>query len=134
MKNMKRDNTSILQGIGTDIIELERIKEAIRRHGNRFVDRLFTTKEKNYCTQFQDPIPRFAGRFAAKEAVFKALGRAIPWQEIEILNDASGKPIVHFSSKLRTIFPRATLFLSISHCKTFATATAILIDKENYGT
>jgi holo-[acyl-carrier protein] synthase len=63
-----------INGVGTDIIEVRRIKEAIDRHGDRFIDRLFTNREKLYCQRYQDPIPRYAGRFAAKEAVLKALG------------------------------------------------------------
>ncbi|MCH9626660.1 MAG: Holo-[acyl-carrier-protein] synthase [Chlamydiales bacterium] len=117
-------------GIGTDIIEIRRIKEAIERHGDRFVDRLFTERERHYCQKHRDPTPRFAGRFAAKEAILKALGKGfkpeVQWQEIEVLNDPHGKPEVHLSTRLKEIFPLTHLFVSISHCEEYATATAIL--------
>jgi holo-[acyl-carrier protein] synthase len=120
-----------INGVGTDIIEVRRIKEAIDRHGDRFIDRLFTNREKLYCQRYQDPIPRYAGRFAAKEAVLKALGTGlkpeIGWQEIEIVNDRQGKPEVHLSQRLKRTFPLTQIFVSISHCEEYATATAILV-------
>ena len=120
-----------INGVGTDIIEVRRIKEAIDRHGDRFIDRLFTKREKLYCQRYRDPIPRYAGRFAAKEAILKALGTGlrpeITWQEIEIMNDPQGKPEAHLSERLKRIFPMTHLFISISHCEEYATATAILV-------
>ncbi len=121
----------LINGLGTDIIEIHRIKLAIDRHGERFIDRLFTKKEKEYCGRYNDPIPRYAGRFAAKEAILKALGTGlkpdITWQEIEIINDSQGKPEVHLSERLKRIFPMTHLLVSISHCESYATATAILV-------
>jgi len=118
------------QGLGTDIIEMERIQEAIDRHGPRFIDRLFTEKEQAYCTTFNNPTPHYAGRFAAKEAILKALGTGlqgeITWKDIEILNDPQGKPEVYLSSSLKERYPNTQILISISHCKSFATATAIL--------
>jgi holo-[acyl-carrier protein] synthase len=119
-----------IQGVGTDIIEIERIKGAIVRHGNHFLDRLFTEREKIYCMRYRDFAPHFAGRFAAKEAVLKALGTGlshkIAWKEIEVLNDKQGKPEVHLSTRLRSVRPVKYVWISISHCETYATATAIL--------
>lgn len=129
--------TETVQGVGTDIIEIRRIKEAIDRHGERFIDRIFTAKEKKYCQQYQDQVARFAGRFAAKEAILKALGTGlqpeITWQEIEVINDGQGKPEVHLSPRLKRSFPMAHLFISISHCDDYATATAILVGAFNNG-
>jgi holo-[acyl-carrier protein] synthase len=131
---MKKNTPNALptvQGVGTDIIEIERIKEAIARHGDRFLDRLFTAKEKTYCLRYKDSIPRFAGRFAAKEAVLKAFGTGITqemtWKEIEILNDKQGKPEVQLSARLRDVLSVDHIFLSISHCDAYATATAIVV-------
>lgn len=118
-------------GLGTDIIELSRVEEAITRHGNRFLERLFTAKERDYCLSYQDSIPRFAGRFAAKEAVSKALGTGIgdiSWHEIEIVNSKSGQPKVFFSKRLQALYPSIQVLLSISHCKAYATATAIIVE------
>ncbi len=120
-----------VQGVGTDIIEIERISEAIARHGDRFLDRLFTETEKKYCARYKDAMPHFAGRFAAKEAVLKAIGTGlhpdVTWQDIEVINDAQGKPEVHLSPKLSKALSIAHIFISISHCKSYATATAIIV-------
>ncbi len=117
-------------GIGTDIIEIERIREAISRHPERFLETLFTEKERAYCSRFAEPIPHYAGRFAAKEAVLKALGtglqKEISWKDIEILSDVYGKPEVHLSSRMRGEYPEAIFLISISHGREYATATAIL--------
>lgn len=100
----------VIQGIGTDIIEIERIQKAIERWGQLFLNRLFTKKEQQYCLQFADPYPRFAGRFAGKEAVVKAFAQIlfdtrISWKEIEILNTPEGKPDVYLSSNLEILVP-----------------------------
>src|SRR5271155_5534584 len=91
-------------GIGNDIIEVERIRKSIDTHGLRLLTRLFTTKEQDYCLKYKDPVPHFAGRFSAKEAVVKALGTGfgehVSWLDIEILNDTLGKPHVFFSPQL----------------------------------
>lgn len=116
-------------GLGTDIIEIERVKKAAERHPVRFLERLFTLRERHYCSQFKDPYPHLAARFAAKEAVFKALGTGLAgaqWTDVEILNDAVGAPKVHLSGHLKEVFPTATLYVTLSHCRAFATATAIL--------
>ena len=131
MQNRVSDQMPIVKGLGTDIIEIERIKEAIARHGERFIDRLFTPKEKEYCLRYRDSTPRFAGRFAAKEAVLKAFGTGLSnemtWKEIEILNDKQGKPEVQLSVRLQGLLSIDHIFLSISHCDTYATATAIVV-------
>lgn len=117
----------MIQGIGTDIVEVARIRGSIERHGIHFLNRLFTQKEQDYCKKFRDSAIHFAGRFAAKEAVAKALGSGfgseLSWQEIEIENDEKGKPLVHLSGRLEK---KCQVHLSISHCDSYATATAIL--------
>src|SRR5437016_843460 len=92
---------SMPQGIGTDIIEIGRIEKIISRYGQKFLDRIFTKREQEYCLKHKMSSRHFAGRFAAKEAVVKALGTGITlhvaWTDIEILNDSQGKPFVSFS-------------------------------------
>jgi holo-[acyl-carrier protein] synthase len=121
-------NSSIL-GIGTDIIEIERIRKSIYKYGHHFISRIFTLKEQDYCLSYQDPIPHFAARFSAKEAIVKAIGtgftKHITWQDIEIINYESGKPYVHLSTKLKNTVQNTSVLISISHCKLYATATAI---------
>ena len=120
-------------GIGTDIIEIERIAMAISRHGDRFLNRIFTPKEQEYAFRHHaQSTATFAGRFAAKEAISKALGTGIregvSWKSIEILNDSFGKPIVHLSNTLiitNREIQQLQILLSISHCKMYATAFAV---------
>jgi holo-[acyl-carrier protein] synthase len=124
-------NTYNIRGLGTDIIEIQRIKEAIARHGDPFLNRIFTEKEREYCQRYKDATSHFAGRFAAKEAVLKACGKGlhskITWKEIEILNDAEGKPEVQLPLQLKQGLSLSYIFLSISHCDAYATATAIAV-------
>lgn len=130
MSNTQKPSESIF-GVGTDIIEIGRIQVAIERHGDRFLERIFTEKERTYCLRYKDSMPRFAGRFAAKEAILKALGTGlhpeITWQEMEIVNDSQGKPEAHLSSRLKKTLGISRIFLSISHCESYATATAIVV-------
>lgn len=120
-------------GIGNDIIEIERIRKSIDTHGLRLIARLFTTKEQDYCLKYKDPVPHFAGRFSAKEAVVKALGTGFgehaSWLDIEILNDALGKPVVHFSNALEKKLKGTSILVSISHCQLYVTAFAIWVSE-----
>jgi len=115
----------LILGIGTDIIEVDRIRSAIEEHGDRFIERLFTEQEKKYCLKHRFPFRHFAGRFAAKEAIAKSFGlgfgKEISWKDIEIVNDEKGKPIVYFQGERRD-----DIHISISHCRQYATATAII--------
>lgn len=124
---MTRDNN--LQGLGNDIIEIDRIRLSIERHGQHFLNRLFTQQEQDYCYKFKDPVPHFAGRFAAKEAVAKALGTGfgaeVSWHDIEILGNELGKPIVHLSKEANQRFSHPRILVSISHSTSHATAVAI---------
>lgn len=119
----------MILGIGNDIIEIARIAANMERYGERFLNRIYTPQEQAYCLQYKDSHTRFAGRFAAKEAIVKALGcgftNGITWQDIWILNNPSGKPNVYFSDKLKELFNNPEILISISHCKDYATAFAI---------
>lgn len=119
----------MIKGLGIDLIEIERIEQAHSEHGDAFLKRLFTEKEQQYCLKQTNPYPRFAGRFAAKEAIAKALGfgfgEQVSWKDIEILPDPEGKPIAHFSEKLSKRFGNPQILVSISHAKSSATAIAI---------
>jgi len=120
---------SSIKGLGNDIIEIERIRKIISRFGPHFYKKIFTEKELEYCLKYRDPAIQLAGRFAAKEAIAKALGKGfgehIAWLDIEILKDKEGKPIVSFSKTLNATFNSPLVHISISHCETFATAVAI---------
>jgi holo-[acyl-carrier protein] synthase len=131
---MGKNNKASILGIGNDIIEIERIRSSILSHEDRFIKRLFTSMEQVYCLRHQDSAPHFAARFAAKEAIAKALGTGfgehLSWLDIEIINDAKGKPEVSFSEKARQEFNNPQILLSMSHCQLYASAVAILLPEE----
>lgn len=114
-----------LFSVGVDIIEIERIEAVLRRHGERFLQRIYTPKEQAYC---RGRVPELAVRFAAKEAVSKALGtgmRGIAWREMEILGDERGKPLVHLHGRARARAEELSLSefaVSLSHSRDFAVA------------
>lgn len=119
-------------GIGTDIVECLRIAQMIERHAHLFLNRVFTDKEIEYCSSSKAATQHYAGRWAAKEAVLKALGtgwsRGISWRDIEVRNDHRGRPSVAFGGGARETCEQlgiTEMHLSISHCRTFATATAV---------
>lgn len=120
----------MILGIGNDIIEIERIHGVIERHGERFLNRTFTSKEQEYCQKHSKSSARFAGRFAAKEAIVKALGTgfndSITFLDIEIVNNIVGKPEVVISPTLRELIGNSTIHISISHSDNYATAFAII--------
>lgn len=117
------------RGLGSDIIEIERMRVSMDRHGLHFLNRLFSQREQDYCYKFKDPTPHFAGRFAAKEAIAKALGTGfgaqLSWHDIEILNNDKGKPVVYFSEAALQRFQNPQILLSISHCTNYALAVAV---------
>ncbi len=119
----------MILGIGNDIVEIARIKGILQRHPEKFLYRVFTPYEQEYCLKRRDPALPLAGRFAAKEAVAKALGtgfsRGITWLDIEVNQDACGKPVAILSPLVNKLFNYPSLHLSISHCHRYATAVAI---------
>jgi holo-[acyl-carrier protein] synthase len=121
----------MVQGIGNDIIEISRVRASIARHGSHFLNKIFSKQEQEYCQKHRDPTPHFAGRFAAKEAIVKALGtgfrHGITWLDIDIQNDDYGKPIVVLSQELKGLLGEPKLLISISHCREYATAFAVLL-------
>jgi holo-[acyl-carrier protein] synthase len=117
-------------GIGTDIIAVERIKNVLSRHPVHFPEKYFTTEERAYCDACREPAERYAARFAAKEAVAKALGTGfgehLNFLDVEICRDTHGKPYAVLSDRAQTFFGKLQIHLSISHCHEYATATAIV--------
>lgn len=123
-------------GIGTDITEVLRIAQMIERHGELFVGRVYTTAEIDYCRSRRMATQHFAGRWAAKEAILKALGtgwrKGISWRDIEVLNGGGGRPTVTLQGGTREIAERMGIrcvLVSISHCRSHATAYAIALDE-----
>lgn len=116
---------------GTDIIEIYRIKESIESLGNKFIQKIYTYDEIKYCeSKNTQKYQHYAARFAAKEAVFKAISfmlndkYSICWKDIEVMNDKQGRPIVNLMiSNLENI---NNIDLSLSHCKEYATANVVV--------
>ena len=117
-------------GLGTDIIEIERIKKAVDK--KNFRDNVFTETEQVYCeSRGKNSAASYAARFAAKEAFFKALGTGIVTQliDVEIFNDVRGAPKFFLRGKAKTLAESkgaTKFFLSMSHSKDFATATCVI--------
>ncbi len=114
----------MILGTGVDIIEIGRIKKAVERWGEGFLAHVFTPDEISYAQRYKFPYPHYAGRFAAKEAVFKALPdqKGISWQDLNIVNDAEGRPLcIHADKSFKY-----QVLLTISHSKDYAVAQAIV--------
>ncbi len=123
-------------GIGTDITECLRIARMIERHGELFLGRVFTPQEIRYCQSRKQSTQHFSARWAAKEAVLKALGtgwvRGISWRDIEIRTLEGGKPVVAVRGGIKQLVENlgvSQLLVSVSHCHTHATAYALAIDE-----
>jgi holo-[acyl-carrier protein] synthase len=121
-------------GIGTEITECLRIARMIERHGEQFLQRVFTPEEIRWCQMQGQWIQQFTARWAAKQAVLKALGlanrRGITWPEIQIHSDGSGQHRVSLSGALKEeaeTLGVSQILLSISHCRTYATAFAVAL-------
>lgn len=119
--------------VGVDIIELDRIRRAVERHGQRFLARIYTPQE---IALYRHRLPELAARFAAKEAVSKALGvglnhistHGIGWQEVEVLPDPLGKPVVYLSGRARELAEvqgLAEWAISLSHGREHAIAFVV---------
>lgn len=118
-------------GIGTDIIECVRIAKMIEKHGELFLNRVYTRNEIAYCSCRKSANQHYAGRWAAKEAVLKALGtgwaRGIQWTDIEVVNEIGGKPHIELDGHAKAISHQQgirMILISISHCRSYAIAYA----------
>jgi len=123
---------------GIDLVDLPRIEEMINRHGERFVNRVFTDAEQAYADANRDRIEKLAGRFAAKEAVLKLMGTGwrgkIAWTDIEVLNNAAGQPEVSLGGEVKKIANKLGIkhiSVSITHTANFAIASAIALAEKS---
>lgn len=122
----------MIVGLGTDIVEIVRIGRLIERHGEHFLTRVYTPGEIAYCQRRKEYLQHYAGRWAAKEAVMKVLGtgfvKGIGWQDIEVTAKPSGQPAIALHGSVRDYAVERgidTVLITISHCRAYATATAI---------
>lgn len=114
--------------VGIDMIELDRVRKVLKKYPRRFIDRVFTPAEAAFC---RGRVPELAARFAAKEAVMKALGtgaRSVAWREIEVLPDRRGKPLVYLYGGAQTradYIGLEAIDISLTHLDSFAVASVV---------
>jgi len=131
----------MIVGVGTDIVEIPRIGKMIERHGEHFLQRVYTEEEIRYCQRRKESFQHFAGRWAAKEAVMKTLGtgwtRGVGWLDIEVATKRSGQPFIIIHGSAREIADHlgiGDVLISISHCRAYAMATAIALTQRQTDT
>lgn len=119
-------------GIGVDLVETPRIARAVERHASRFLKRLFTQGEIAYCEKFKNQAERFAARFAAKEAAFKALGtgwrEGVRWLDVEVTHLPSGKPKLVLSGRAKELATQlgvTRIAVSLSHADRYVVAQVV---------
>lgn len=121
-------------GIGIDIIEIERIKRSVDTYGNTFLNKIFTQNELDYCLSKHNKYQHLAARFAAKEAIYKAMATSwekdTTWKSIEITNESNGLPIVKLFGKLNEfISDDKDIKVSLSHSDNYVACVAIIYKK-----
>lgn len=123
----------MIVGSGIDLVEVARIQHAVERYGERFLDRVFTRAEQEYCLRKRTAAESFAARFAAKEAGAKALGtgiqRGVTWLQIEVVRESSGKPGLVFhgsAAQIAACLGAARAVLSLTHTESLAMASVLL--------
>ena len=121
-------------GIGVDIVSVSRIRDLIERQGDRFLERVYTEEERQYCSKYRDPSERYAARFAAKEAVAKAfttgIGEHLDWKSISVLPGDRGQPLVSLDEKGKVLLYQVGgnyVSISLSHTDETAIAFATIL-------
>ncbi len=122
---------------GIDLVDCSRIEEMVTRHGERFIQRVFTAAEQAYAEVNKNKIEKLAGRFAAKEAILKLMGTGwrgkIAWTDIEIINNSSGQPEVTLDGEVEKIADKLGIkhiSVSITHTANFAIASAVALTRK----
>ncbi len=123
----------MVKGIGVDIIEIARIRRSIDQSGDLFLDKVFTSREIAYCKARANAYQHYAARFAAKEAVSKALSTGwtgeFRWKDVEVMNEPSGQPRIAFSGKLGETLSGISVFLSLSHSDSHVVAMVVIEER-----
>ena len=129
-----RDTALEIIAHGIDLVDFPRLEQMIERHGQRFIDRIFTAAEQAYAGRHRNTVEKYAGRFAAKEAILKLLGTGwrgkIAWTDIEVTNNEAGRPDVALSGEVKEIADRLKIrhiSISITHTANFAIASAVAL-------
>lgn len=120
--------------LGTDLIEVKRIKKALNRWGNRFLNRIFTPGEIKYCKRKKSPEISLAARFAAKEAAMKALGTGLSggvrWKDFEVIRGPRGRPEMKLSQNIKKRLKNGKMLVTLTHTREHALAVALLVEGE----
>ncbi len=120
----------MIRGIGVDIIEIERIRESMESRGAGFLEKVFTPQEITYCSGKYNSAQHYAARFAAKEAVSKALSTGwageFRWKDVELTNDPSGQPHITLHGPLRDMLAGNSVFVSLSHSHSHVVAMVVI--------
>lgn len=123
---------------GIDLVDFPRIEQMIQRHGERFINRIFTADEQAYAEKNRNRVEKYAGRFAAKESILKLIGTGwrgkIAWTDIEVINNSSGQPQVTLDGEVKKIADKlgiGHISLSITHTANFAIASAVAMAQSN---
>jgi len=120
----------MVRGIGVDIIEIDRVRRSIEELGDRFLDKVYTSGEKVYCDAKAHRFQHYAARFAAKEALSKALSTGwageFRWKDVEVMNEPSGQPAFLLHGKLCDILSGANVMLSMSHSESHVVAMVLI--------
>jgi len=121
----------MIYGIGIDVVHIDRMRIVVEKWGQRFLNKVFTKEEISYCYDKKDPYLSLAARFAAKEALVKAIGSADPVSltDIEVVNIATGKPFIKINGKLKDFFKEKSIkraHLSLSHEHEYGVACVVL--------
>ena len=122
----------MIRGVGIDLVEISRVERLIEKWGDRFLQKVFTDRERSYCEKNRCAASSFAARFAAKEALLKMLGtglrQGIKWHDVEVYNNQLGKPEVTLKGRAHKIAAQKqieTIHISLSHEKKYAVAQVI---------
>jgi holo-[acyl-carrier protein] synthase len=119
-----------IQGIGVDVVDVNRMKAMLEEHGERFVERVFTAAEASYCRAKKNPHEHYAARFAAKEAVSKAMAtgwaESFNWKDVEVVNEPSGAPTIVLYNTLAALLDSCRVHISISHTESTVVAFAVI--------
>jgi len=120
----------VIAGLGVDIIEIDRIRRTMAESGESFLRKLFTDGEIAYCSARHNAAQHYAARFAAKEAVSKAMATGwageFAWKDVEIANEPSGRPVVTLHGALRAALAGTAVHVSLSHSETHVVAVAVI--------
>lgn len=127
MNSKFETRNSELRGLGIDLVEVKRIEMAVDKWGDRFLKKVFTPTELNYCLNKAKPAEHLAASFAGKEAVIKALGFLCPWKDIEIRRIKTGKPEVHLEGRAKQLADQGRVLITLTHTAQFGMAQSVYI-------